>query len=94
MKLIISLFISFQVYAHHKIQISYVQGKISNAESLRDIFAQKYQIPSHLIKIVNGGCEKISSGIINLCIDKDGELEIEQKNSELISSLLIFKRLY
>lgn len=94
MKLIISLLMTFNLYAGHIINISHSKKNESKAHYIKEHFIKKYKIPSHLIRTVLEKCEVSRDKTIHICIESDGSLNFKQKNSELISSLQIFNRPY
>lgn len=94
MKLIISLLVTVNVFAGHIIQINH-SNNIEKAKYIKDYLNRRYQVPTHLIKIVSTAClDDASDKILQMCIESDGDLNFEQKNSELVSSLRIFNRPY
>jgi hypothetical protein len=94
MKLIISLIMTFNLYAGHIIHISHSKKNKSKARYIKEHFISKYKVPMHLIRTVSEKCEVNLNKIIHICIESDGSLNFRQKNSELISSLQIFNRPY
>lgn len=94
MNFLISFIFSTSLLANAVINISYGKKNEVNANIIKNRLLKHYKIPEILISLNQGQCNKASSKRIELCVENDGNLKIEQKNSELISSLQIFNRPY
>lgn len=96
MKLIISfLLITINVHAY-KIVIQFESGNSIHANQVQRVFAQKFNIPKSLTKVVPvRNCDQTSEirNYMVLCIDKKKELVILNSSSQIIETLSVFKRL-
>jgi len=66
----------------------------SRAQYIVEIFINDYDIPSELIRTVKNDCtvQKMDKRMLNLCINKKGELKLLSPNIDLIKkSLSTFK---
>jgi hypothetical protein len=71
------------------------QSNHQDGEVVVKILTQKFHLPSELITLrdINGPCEKRSEAIIHLCIDQEGELQIEKMNHYVVrNSLEVFMK--
>ncbi len=70
---------------------------IERSEYISNIFIEKYKIPKQLIKKIRNDCEvkKVDKRMLNLCINKKGELKLLSSNIDLIiKSLSAFNKPY
>lgn len=94
MKFVISLFLVSVSAAHASRPITlYFEQESTRAEWVKDIFVETYRIPEDLIALkstVNCSLEK-GQGKLNLCLNKNGDLEVVSVDKAFINeSLKIF----
>jgi hypothetical protein len=68
------------------------QSSKEEGEIVKKILNQKYKIPEELIKLkdIESKCTNNTEAIIHLCIDRNGELNVERMNKFVVKNALEF----
>lgn len=75
MKLLFSLLFLYLNTGYSQVINIYHHQDDKNAEIIRNIFIEKYQLPNSLIMVHGHGCRvSVDHRYLNLCITKKGEL--------------------